>query len=120
MNNQEFANQIADYLFTDEDYNNHVKEVLPLFLSKHNLQIIDTRDTLVSFCVEDVILHYEEFKNNNPTNLIDFPDKLTIEQARWILARADYNNSKHEDGLDWDEIELAIDEWLEEGCPDYA
>ena len=118
MNNKDFANQLAEYLFKNNDYADHIKEIVPLFLADNNLQVINTRDTLTSFCVEDVVCHYKEYKNKLSSNLT-IPDDLTIEQARWILSRADYNNSDHEYGLDWGEIEEAIDEWLEENYPNY-
>lgn len=118
MNNKEFANQVADYLFTNSEYANHIKKVLPLFLADNHLQVIDTRDSLLSFCVEDVICHYDYYKKNLTSNQ-NIPKKLNISQARYILNEANYINTKHEYGLDWNDIELAIANWIEAKCPDY-
>ena len=118
MNNQEFADLIINYLEEGNCY--LLPQQFTEFFERHKpLKVIDTRDTLISFCIVDVMCHYENYKTTLSTKLT-LPNKLTINQARWILARADYNNGKHDQGIDWYEIEYAIDQWLEEGCPDYA
>ena len=118
MNNQEFAEQLAEFLditFKELDVP-EIAEQIKDFLFENKLAVYNTREQLEGCSIEDVYNYYSIMLANNPD--VE-PIELTKEQAIWILDEADRINSKHEYPLGEYDFQEAIEKWLEEGCPDY-
>lgn len=115
MNNKEFAEQLANYHFTINPIAaDQLKESISKFLQENNLQVINTKDQLLSFCSDDVVAWYLDSLEDYLKGYPNAPTKLTQEQSQHLLELANNLNSNHELGFCWDDIDEAIQQWLKE------
>ena len=121
MNNNEFAINLKDHLLDcgwvsaeDEEEEDSIIDCIETYLNGDNLQVINTKQQLLGYCSDDVVIHYENHVEDYQSRYPSAPDKLTVEQSQDLLKWADRLNSRHDLGFCWDDIDDAIEEWLEE------
>ena len=119
MINEEFAEQFYNYYFSLENWwsADKLKYAIINYLNKNKLQVINTKEELVAITLDDIDYQYALYIENHPNP--NAPDELTKSQAKWILDMTDKINSKHDGYYSEYDIQLAIEEWLKEGCPNY-
>jgi hypothetical protein len=121
MNNNEFAINLKDHLLDcgwvsveDEEEEDSIIDCIETYLNGDNLQVINTKQQLLGYCSDDVVIHYENNVEDYQSRYPSAPDELTVEQSHDLLEWADRLNSGHDLGFCCDDIDDAIEEWLEE------
>jgi len=117
MTNEEFAKKLISKLCSRNyiSWQEGIQGEVTQFLQENNLQVINTKDQLLGYCVEDVIIYYfQELEHYQEKYGSNIPSELTREQSQYLLELADRLNSKHELTFCWDDIDEAIEEWLGE------
>ena len=113
MTNKEFVNKLISRLYS-KNYISWQKEITE-FLQENNLQVINTKDQLLGYSVENVIDYYSEWREYYQVSYgRNIPLELTREQSQYLLDLANRLNSIHELAFCWDDIHQAIEQWLEE------
>lgn len=116
MTNEEFAEQLAKSFFSLNDIGfNKLRKTIDNFLLKNHLQVINTKNQLLGYSVENVHTWYNEsseYKEKYP----NAPSELTEKQAQYLLNLADRLNADHDYEFSWEDIDAAINQWLSEGC----
>lgn len=117
MTNEEFAKKLINRLYSKNyiSWQESIELEITEFLQENNLQVINTKDQLLGYCVENVIDYYsQDLEHYQEKYGVDIPSELTREQAQYLLELADRLNSNHDLGFCWDDIHEAIEEWLKE------
>jgi hypothetical protein len=116
MTNEEFIKALLSRLVIKNYINDQkgVQEEIAEFLQQNNLQVINTKDQLLDYYVENVIDYYDDWRNCYQNKYgKNIPLELTKEQGQYLLELANRLNSRQ--ALpDWDDIYEAIEQWLGE------
>lgn len=124
MTNEEFAMNLKNHLIdwgwiSVEDYIEHgnIIDCIEEYLNKNSLQVINIKNQLLGYSVENVHTWYNEssYKEKYP----NAPSELTEKQAQYLLNLADILNANHDYGFSWEDIDAAINQWLSKGCVEY-
>lgn len=116
MTNEEFAEQLARSYHPLNDIGfDRLRKTIDNFLLKNYLQVINTKDQLLGYSVENVHTWYNE-SSEYKEKYTNAPSELTEKQAQYLLNLADRLNAKHDYEFSWEDIDAAINQWLSEGC----
>lgn len=119
MTNEEFAEQLDKYLSSKNYYLAAVNGILSDFIldyfKENSLLVINPKQQLLGFSIENVISKYEDYYNNLTPDTYNLPLHLTTKQAEYILELADRINSNHDCGFTSEDIEEAIEQWAKDG-----
>ena len=116
MTNKEFAEQLARSYHPLNDIGfDRLREIINNFLLKNHLQVINIKNQLLGYSVENVHTWYNE-SSEYKEKYTNAPSELTEKQAQYLLNLADRLNAKHDYEFSWEDIDAAINQWLSEGC----